>query len=395
MRIKTIILLVTACLCIVSYAQMGSYRLNITVSEYDFADTVSIEFDKDRVIVPVVIDSDTLRFLFDTGAGQAVVYDDSPINGCEPCGTITSYDAIGRSAKVPVLRLPPLRIGRLTLTGCRATLHKRAVKRGTRAADIDGILGFDIVNSGLLVKIDAQQRQLIITDRRKHFKGEQGYSLRYKLHYHVPYITVEPFKGFKERVLFDTGSRHLYAMKWTDFEAAEPLCRKQNPQQVEGISYGCYAIGLHGTEPYGRVAFLALDRLSFGGFGFCHVHALTTQGGAHVGAQLLRHGAVVLNPGRKRIVFQPYSSTDHCVVGNEQLKKAIINEKGKPVVGLLWERSDAYKAGLRQGDVILKADDRVIDSFADYLSFRPIIGHVYRVIVRDKRGFTKEVLMEW
>ena len=158
-------------------------------------------------------------------------------------------------------------------------------------------------------------------------------------------------RAFKERVLFDTGSRHLYAMKWTDFEAAEPLCRKQNPQQVEGISYGCYAIGLHGTEPFGRVAFLALDRLSFGGFGFCHVHALTTQGGAHVGAQLLRHGAVVLNPGRKRIVFQPYSSTDHCVVGNEQLKKAIINEKGKPVVGLLWERSDAYKAGLRQGDV--------------------------------------------
>ena len=380
-----------AWLCVVADAQSGGYKLDFTVSERNFADTLSIEFDHDRVMVPVVVGGDTLRFLLDTGASQAVVYDDSPISGCVPDGFILSHDAVGHTDTVAVMKLPSVGLGRITFTGLRATVQHRAVKR----SGIDGILGFDIVNRGLLMKVDVEHRRLIITDQKKFFDKEKGYSLRYKLNYHVPYITVEPFRGFKERVLFDTGSRRLYAMKWASYEAAERFCVSQNPKQVEGRTYGRYAIGLHGTEPSGPVAFLALDRLAFGEFGFCDVHTLTTQGGSHVGAPLLRYGAVVFNPRRKHVIFQPYTDNDYCVVANEQLKKAIVNEKGKPVVGLVWDKSEAYKAGLRQGDIIIKADERTINSFADYISFRPIIGHVYRVIVRDRRGFQKEVYMEW
>ena len=118
-------------------------------------------------------------------------------------------------------------------------------------------------------------------------------------------------------------------------------------------------------------------------------------GGSHLGAKVLEYGVVVFNPRKRRVVFQPYDGLRSCRVGNEQLQKAIVNDNGLPVVGLVWERSEAYAAGLREGDTLLKADGTAIGSFGDYLSFKPLRGRIYTFTVRDRRGFMKEVKMKW
>ena len=156
---------------------------------------------------------------------------------------------------------------------------------------------------------------------------------------------------------------------------------------------GRHAMGLLGSEPLGEVVFLCLDSLSLGGFSFGDLHVVTTQGGSHVGARLLEYGSVAFLPKRKRMLFQPFDGSSRSLVGNEQLQKAIVNENGLPVVGLVWERSELFAAGLRQGDIILKADDHAFSSFAEFMAFRPLIGKVYHVMVRDRRGFVKEVKM--
>lgn len=367
------------------------YNLNFQLSKRDFVDTIAIEYRHHQVLVPVEMNGKTYRFLLDTGAGHAVVYDDQLFEGCQPAGTIVSRDAIGKKDTVQLVVLPPLTLGTLTLTGCQATVQHRAVQR----RGIDGILGFDIVCKGLHMKIDVQNNLLILTDRKKLFAKENGHVVKYKLDYHVPYINVKPFKGYTERALFDTGSRHLYSMNKQSFDKGEKACLAQNPLQIEGRSIGRHAIGLQGTEPLGEVVFLRLDSLCLGSYSFGNLHTITTQGGSHLGARLLEYGAVTFNPHKKRITFQPFENENRIMVDNEQLQKAIVNENGRPVVGLVWEQSEPYKAGLREGDIILKADERPIRSFADYIAFRPLLGHVYTVIVRDRRGFTKEVKMKW
>lgn len=378
-------------LCTHCMAQQGSYRLDFELSKQNFVDSVVIDYDQRQVVVPVEMNGRTYHFLLDTGAGHGVVYDDQPIEGCQPAGTIKSRDAIGRESVVQLLTLPPLTVGSLTLTGCQVTVQHRAIPR----SGIDGILGFDIVCRGLLMKIDVKQKLLILTDQKKFFNKEQGHTVPYKLDYHVPYVQVEPFAGYKERVLFDTGSRQLYSINKRSFDQGEQACLKQNADQIEGRSMGCHAIGHQGTEPFGPVVFLALDSLRLGNFSFCDVHTLTTQGGSHLGAQLLEYGAVIFNPHRRRLIFQPYEHPYRTFVSNRQVEKAIINDKGQAAVGLVWEGSEAYRAGLRQGDIILKADDQPIPSFADYLAFRPLSDHIYNITVRDSRGFQKEVKMTW
>jgi hypothetical protein len=369
----------------------GSYSLDFELSKKDFADSITIEYKNNRVYVPVKIGGQTYRFLFDTGASHAVVYDDMLFRGCKPNGTIVSNDAVGKKDTVQILSMPPVTIGSLTLTGCQATLQHRPVRR----PGVDGILGFDLVCKGLFLKIDTRQNLMVITDRKKHFAAENGHKMKYKMNYHVPYLTVTPFKGYQEQALFDTGSRRLYSMNKASFDKGEKACIAQNAQQIEGRAVGRHAIGMTGAEPLGEVVFLCLDDLCLGGYSFGDLHTLTTQGGSHVGARLLEYGSVVMNPKTKCILFQPYNHSTRSLVGNKQLEKAIVNEKGQPVVGLVWEKSEAYKAGLRQGDVILKADEHPIRSFADYLAFRPLIGQVYTITVRDRRGFLKEVKMKW
>ena len=331
-------------------AQLSRYSQKFTVSKKNFVDSIEVSFENGQVLVPVVIQQKQYRFLLDTGAGQAVVFADCPIPNCEPAGQIISHDAVGHSDTVRMVKLPPMHIGTVGFSGCQATIQQRVVSN----PDIDGIIGFDLVCKGLQMKIDVAHHLLILTDRKKFFDKEQGFEAKYKLNFHVPYIEVSPFKGYKELVLFDTGSRHLFLMNKQHFDEAE----KENPMevtgQVEGRSEGRHAMGHQGAERLGEVVFLYLKNFSLGGCVLTDLRALTTQGGSHLGAQLLQYGAVVFNPKRNRLKFQPYEEGKTLSIGNDYEPLIFVIDQGRTVVGLVWEHGPAYDAGFRVGDVVLR-----------------------------------------
>ena len=154
-----------------SQAQLARYRYDFTLNRSNFVDSIAIEWERGQVLLPVEIGGKTYRFLFDTGAAQAVVYADSPIDGCRPAGLIRSQDATGAMDTVQLVTLPPITLGQLTLTGCQATIHRRPVA----GRNIDGIVGFDLINRGLSAKIDVRNRLLILTDRKDFFRNEQAF----------------------------------------------------------------------------------------------------------------------------------------------------------------------------------------------------------------------------
>jgi len=379
---------------VVLWAQKGRYHLKFQVSKKHFADTIAVECVDGRVVVPVTIGGRLYRFMLDTGAAQAVVYAGEQPDGCQPAGTIVSQDAVGRRHSVPLVVLPPMTLGRdLTLTGCQATVHRRP----PGARRFDGILGFDLVAKGIALKIDVRGGYVVLSDIKKFFEGEAGFTGRYSVPpgRFTPHVAVEPFRGYVEEALFDTGSSQLYVMNSQSLKRGEAACRSQRAGQIEGRALGSYALGLHGREALSEVTFLSLDSVSWLGFGLCQLHTKTTQGNSHVGAAVLQHGAVTFMPRNRKIRFQPYEQVRSLHINNEQTEKVIAPVGGLPVAAFVWKDGAAYKAGLREGDVLLKADDREIGTYEDYARTRYIIGHVYTFVVRDVRGFLKEVRMEW
>ena len=409
-----------------SAQQLHRYNPNFGLSAENFCDTISIDVEDDLILMPVRIDNKVYRFCLDTGSSQGMVYANSNIPDLVPLGNIISRDANNYVDTVQVIQLPPFTLptnsSQLTVSGYVASL----MPRHSISDKYDAIIGFDLFNRGICAKIDKQRGLLILTDEKKLFRAEEkaGYTLRYKLKWFVPYLYVSPFVRHTDEALFDTGAPLFYTMSRESFDqhlASDLANLHKNlgagiERQVEGRAEGHLTLGGFGLEKKDEVVFLHLDRLKWGDFAFTDLHTITTQGASKIGAKLLDFGTVIINPFRKHITFQPFPNevpssgeeglgvvarpspsgeleggSSSVRVGNKQFSVAFVPYKGQAVVGLIWEGSPPYKAGMRQGDVILQIDQRPINSFADFQRFGFIKGERHRFRLRDQQGVEKIV----
>lgn len=372
------------------WAQMHNYDTNFEYSLHHFVDTIPIEIEKNQIFVWVEINGKQHRFNIDTGSSQGVVYQDSHLDNHIELGRVVSRDAAGNRDTVRVIQLPPMKIGRLGITNYVASVFTRHRSH----QNYDAILGFDLLNKGLCCKIDARQKHIILTDRRDFFDQEPGYGIRYKLKWFVPYLLVSPFKRHVDEVLFDTGSRHLYTMNKQSFDQ-HAYKSKNVESQVESRAHGSFAIGHLGAERTDEVAFLNLDRLKWDEFSFNRVRAITTQGASRIGAQILDYGTITINGFRRKITFQPYQGIDSVEVNNPLPRIAYIPRFGRPVIGLILEDCNEYRAGLRQGDMILAINRKSVDSFDEFVNYPFVEDRVYLILVKTKDGRNKEVTLTY
>lgn len=385
-RIKTILLFIFV-FCLGAQAQMHRYSVNFNVSEKDFVDTIPIRFIDDQIYIEVeMANGDKRLFNFDTGSSQGMVYYEGRIDTSDELGNIVSKDANGRKDTVKVIRIPEFKMGSITIGNYVATVINQP--HGRR--NYDAILGFDLLNKGLLCKIDVRNKRMILTDRKHFFKQEGGYEVRYKLRWFVPHVWISPFIRHVDETLFDTGTRQFYSMNKQSFDKHAFKSHQVN-DQVEGRSRGHLSIGNYGAEEVDEVVFLKLDRLKWGEFAFNNVSSLTTQGGSRLGAAMLNYGSLIINPLKKRMLFQPYNDSDTCEVRNKQFDMAFVPVDGKAAVGLIRDTCDEYEQGMRQGDIILRINDDDIPDFQSFVHYPFVEGETYTFILLDQKGFKKTV----
>ena len=302
-RRLTILMLMAATCCCVVFGQIKRYDADFTLSQKKFTVTVPIEIERNQLFVRVDIGGREYRFKLDTGASQGVIYDDVSIEGLRTLGFIKSEDATGQSQQVKTVELPPFTLGGLTITGFKVQQMKRPIVRKGE----DGIIGFALFHKGIAARIDTREQTMTLTDLKSLYKHAEGEVLKYTLKWHVPHVTVSPFEGSEERILFDTGSPMTYAINAESLErmaATNPLVT----EQIEGTKYGSHVVGHFGVEREDTITLLNLDRLKWGNFELREVHCITVQGDSHIGAPLLMHGVMIINPFRKCLVFQPYDT---------------------------------------------------------------------------------------
>lgn len=392
--------LVGLTLPLMALAQMHRYNPNFTLSEKDFCDTIPIAIDEGQLFVNVEMSGKARRFLVDTGSSQGMIYENSEMEGVIELGNMISHDANNHADTVKVVALPPFRMGNLQIGHYVATVLPRPAVRPKH----DAIIGFDLFNRGLYAKIDVQKGIMVITDRKKAFAEEEklGFSVKYKLKWFVPYFMTSPFTNHVDEALFDTGFKQLYTMNKGSFDKhlRNDLSRISKylgadiERQVEGRAKGQFSIGAFGAEQADEVVFLHLDRLKWGDFSFYDVRCITTQGASKIGSPLLQYGSLIINPAKKRLTLKPYNDTDSVTIGNKPMSVAFVPIDGKTNVGLIYEGSEAYQAGLRQGDTILEIDGKPILTFQDFISFRFIKDHLHHFLVRNKEGEIKEIRMK-
>lgn len=375
MRAKFFLMVILLFWCCEVAAQIQLYDTNFKLSRKNFVIKVPIEIVHNQVFLPLVINGQSYRFKLDTGASQGVIYDDLIFDGVKQLGYIKSEDATGRMREVRTVELPSFMIETLQIKGYKVQLmHRNVVRKGE-----DGIIGFALFNKGIAAIIDVRNSQMILTDRKKYFNNEEGESLNYHLKKHVPVIKISPFENAEEDVLFDSGSPLFYAINNQKYKELE----SQNPtitEQVEGVSYGSQIRGHFGREPSGKITMLNLKRLKWGNYVFCDLRCSTITGGSHLGAKLLDYGKVIINPYKKKLIFQPYNGKDSCIVENSQNVIEIVERNGKAMVGMIIEQSKAWDAGFRYGCIIEKVNGQPIN-FEQFFNFGWIKNQKYQFTI--------------
>lgn len=366
-------------------AQMHRYKTDFTLSAKNFVDTIPIEFDDNQLYVRVRVGGVERRFAIDTGSSQGILYRGGSVDYGRVLGNVVSHDANARRDTIKAVTFPTFIIGRLTIRGYTGSLLRKPVRQ-----HCDGVIGFDLFNKGLQAKIDVRNLHMILTDRPRFFDNEDGFPMTYRLLRFVPNIKLSPYAGCMDEARFDTGSRRLYEMSRRSLQVFENRFPDM-ASQVEGRAHGSRAIGSFGAEHAADVAFLWLDQVTMGGFSFCDLHTMTTQGNSRVGAELLRYGTVTIRPQRREIVFQPYNGGDMVMVSNKQMDIAFVPRDGRATVGLIFEGSEHFRNGFRQGDVILSIDGHAVNTFRDFLAYPFIEGRQHHFLVRSALGNIREI----
>ena len=373
-----------------AFAQsMHHYQTNFTLSQKNFVDTIPIEYQDDQIYIPVLIHGQSHRFNLDTGSSQGMLYENSQIPIIQDLGSVISHDANNISDTIKAVQIAPFMMGKLNISGYVASVVKPSP---FTTNDYDGIIGFDLFNKGISAKIDVKDKILIVSDIKGYFDHEPGFVLEYKLKWFVPYVLVSPFIRHVDQALFDSGAKQLYQINHTSF-LQHAYKSKQVNTQVEGRATGNFTVGTNSVEKPAEVVFRNLNRLKWADYSFKNVHTITTQGNSRIGAQIFNYGNIIINPKRKTITFQPYNHTDSVNVSNKQFGVAFIDVEDRPQVALIWNKSDAYKAGMRQGDRIISIDGKELTGYQDFLSCKFQNGKEYQLVLLDARGFKKEIVI--
>ena len=371
------------------FGQMKRYDTDFFVSQRNFLLAVPLEVERGQIYVTLDFNGRLCRFKLDTGASQGILYDDVQLPGVRVLGTIESEDAAGRIRQMQTVQLPPFRLGSLTISGYKVQRMRRSiVRRGE-----DGIIGFALFNKGIAARIDVREKQLTLTDRREHYAYTPGEALKYHLRKHVPYIKISPFAGVENEVLFDTGSPLPYAVNAKEFAHM----KSQHPEiahQIEGTTYGSHAIGHFGTERSGQITLLALRRLLWGSFAFHDIHCTTVNGGSHVGAPLLDYGALVINPFRHQLVFQPYDGITSVTVANRLHDIVIVESNGRAMIGMVMRDGKAWAAGFRSNSIIEQVNSQPL-TFQQFLRYPWIRNQEYQFTLLLPNGLRTTLRAYW
>lgn len=356
-------------------------------AEENFADTIPIEVYNNLVILPVSIDGKGYRFILDTGCSVSMLRSDLLTEETTIIKRDTVSDANHNKNEVAFVELCKLSIGKLHFP-CFQVIPLSFAGTPWECAQIDGCLGGDILQN-LIVKIDVRRKRVILTDRKKWFRKEKGASGAMQIRNNCPYLTLRIGSVKVEDVMFDSGSTTFYSLCDGIFNQLKAFKPHWWMGEVIDTAKGATSFGFFGFAKEDSISLVKLPQWKLCGVPFKNVYTKTNQNThCSLGARLLGYGQVVLDYPGKRFIFLPYDNARTISVQAERfINFGPVN--GQILVTLIFEKSEYYRQGLRQGDRVIEINHREIKDDICILQ-EALSESIMQLKVVDEEGNEKE-----
>jgi hypothetical protein len=361
-----------------------------TETENYFTD-VNFEFVNGKIIIPVVINNITYRFLLDTGAPNLISKKLATILSPKFQNKIDVSDANENKSSMNIVELPNLTIGTITFKNTVALSSEDEKNLVFDCFNIDGFIGSNLLRNSI-IQIDVNKKNLTITNDIKNFKLNKRNSSKLQLLgiQSSPYIWVKLIgtSSGKEQVLLDTGMKGFYSISTKHFN----LFEKSKIFEVKAMGNGTESIGLFGNSASSNHKRLLLPKLELSNSNFLNITTITTNDdNSKIGVDLFEKGIGTIDFKNKRFYFEAYATDIDLTAEQIGFSPTILNNKLS--IGIVW--AENLKNVIFPGDEIIAVNNINYENYplCDFISKKSIFKDIVvkKITIKNKDGQIKEI----
>jgi hypothetical protein len=327
-----------------------------TVQTKDYYSEITFEYVKNKIIIPVVIEGKTYRFILDTGAPNIISQELFQIIKNDSLATIPITDINQKKLDLQVVSIPNLVLGGVIFKNSAALVYNLELNKILDCFQIDGFIGSNMLRNSI-VQIQLKNKMLTITNDKKrlHLNRKNATKLKLLGIQSSPFIWMNLYgKGkAKEQVLIDTGMAGFYDMSNKDFK----IFHDKDIIQFIDSSKGSYVGGLFGSENKTEQYRSLIPKMKIAKSTFINFVTTTTHDKfSKIGTDILDYGNMTIDYKNKRFYFDSFKKEINLKKKELGFDPAFINDK--IVVGFVWNEN--LKKIISYGDEIIEVNHIII-----------------------------------
>ncbi len=382
------LLLLSQSACKPSFSTIVNYG---KVSTEEFKETLDIDINRGLIILPVTIQGETYRFLFDTGAPNSISKSLQKRLNFKTLSKGHIVDSEGKRSEVKYVGVDTIWLADIPFINQTAFVGDFEANPSIKCLNIDGIIGSNLMRF-CNWKIDMRNRQMVFSNSSLHtpennpqslsFKTDKQYNLR---------VNLEAGDATLTNLKIDYGSNGSLSLPNKVFQV---LIDRNIIKQTVTVS-GQSRNGITGAINTSQKEKAYLDTLKFHTLAFRGV-TIRSNGSGLIGTDLLSKAVVIIDWSRQLLFFEEvddspiYESSFGFTVGPSP------SDSGTISVQAVTENSSAYEQGIRPNMQVIRLDQMDFaktHTFCDYF-----LGKIDKpsitVVLKDEKGAEKNVVVE-
>lgn len=360
-----------------------------------FCDTIPFELVKNKIIVPVFINGQSKRFLFDTGASTCFDSSLQAANRFPLLGKINMEDIGGLVYRADVIKFDSLSLGMVQFDGLSAAVIDLKTKPYFSCFNFDGVIGAEAF-SNCAVHIDLQKKHLVITNDIRSLNLQNPYQTPISFNKSgTPFLTIRLGK-VKLKGLFDTGLDELFRLGKKTYQKA----LSQGSLTIINESMGIDGVGAFGHKGAVKKRLAVLPLLQMGQYtitGCSTILAEKSDNSNYIGLELCQYGTVSIDFAHQQFYFVANAPSQAYSQHSTKGFSVEPGPNGGYVAGNVWQGSAAEKAGLKNGNPIIKLGNWDLTIRKQSLDCELLLADMPKepipVTFKDENGIEKTVVL--